>query len=79
LCDGSPAVLVGRGNSAGQAAVFLADSGGPVSVVSIRGPIRARHVTPLVDRIETHPRIDVYTNSQVTLPIADKTLNAVRT
>ena len=36
LCAGSPVVVAGGGNSAGQAAVFLAGAGCPVTVV-IRG------------------------------------------
>jgi thioredoxin reductase (NADPH) len=78
LCAASPVVVVGGGNSAGQAAVFLAGSGRPVSVV-IRGPDLSKSMSRyLVDRIEADPRIDVYTNSQVTRLDGDKTLTAVR-
>jgi thioredoxin reductase (NADPH) len=78
LCAGSPVVVVGGGNAAGQAAVFLADSGSPVSVV-IRGAELSKSMSRyLVDRIEAHPGIDVYTNSQVTRLDGDKTLDAVR-
>src|SRR6202049_1495950 len=37
LCATSPVVVAGGGNSAGQAALFLAAAGSPVTVV-IRGP-----------------------------------------
>jgi thioredoxin reductase len=36
-CAASPVVVAGGGNSAGQAAVFLAESGSPVTIV-LRGP-----------------------------------------
>src|ERR1700751_4013569 len=59
-------VIAGGGNSAGQAAMFLADSGNPVTLV-IRSPDIATHMSRhLVDRIQIHPRITVRTGSQVT-------------
>jgi thioredoxin reductase (NADPH) len=77
LCAGSPVVVVGGGNSAGQAAVFLADSGSPVRVI-IRGADLGKNMSRyLVDRIEAHPRIDVYANSQVTRLDGEKTLSSV--
>jgi thioredoxin reductase (NADPH) len=77
LCAGSPVVVVGGGNSAGQAAVFLAESGSPVSVV-IRGADLGKSMSRyLVDRVEAHPGINVYKNSQVTRLDGDKTLTEV--
>jgi thioredoxin reductase (NADPH) len=56
-CAGSPAVVAGGGNSAGQAALFLANTGSAVTVV-IRGPELAASMSRyLVDRIEADPRI----------------------
>jgi thioredoxin reductase (NADPH) len=78
LCAGSPVVVVGGGNSAGQAAVFLADSGSPVGVVIRGGDLGKSMSRYLVDRIEAHPRIRVYTNSQVTRLDGEKTLSLVR-
>jgi thioredoxin reductase (NADPH) len=64
-CAGSPVVVVGGGNSAGQAAVFLADKGSAVTVV-IRGPqLGASMSGYLVRRLESHSSIEVLTNSQV--------------
>jgi thioredoxin reductase (NADPH) len=78
LCAAGPAVVVGGGNSAGQAALFLAESGSPVSAV-IRGPdLGASMSRYLVDRIETDPRIEVRTNAQVTGLDGDRTLTSVR-
>jgi thioredoxin reductase (NADPH) len=71
-------VVVGGGNSAGQAAVFLAESGSPVTVV-IRGPdLNANMSRYLVDRIEAHELIDVRTNTKISGLDGDQTLSAVR-
>jgi thioredoxin reductase (NADPH) len=77
-CDASPVVVVGGGNSAGQAAMFLAESGSPVTVV-IRGPdLNANMSRYLVDRIAAHKRIDVRVNSQIAGIDGDETLSSVR-
>jgi thioredoxin reductase (NADPH) len=78
LCAGSPVVVVGGGNSAGQAALFLAESGSPVTVV-IRGhDLDASMSRYLVDRIEVEARIDVRTNTRITALDGDSTLTSVR-
>jgi thioredoxin reductase (NADPH) len=78
LCAGSPVVVVGGGNSAGQAALFLAESGSPVTVV-IRGhDLDASMSGYLVDRIEVEARIDVRTNTRITALDGDSTLTSVR-
>jgi thioredoxin reductase (NADPH) len=78
LCAGSPAVVVGGGNSAGQAAIFLADSGSSVTVV-IRGSDLGHSMSRyLVDRIQLHPRINVRLNAQVTALYGERNLSEVR-
>jgi thioredoxin reductase (NADPH) len=77
-CAQSPVVIVGGGNSAGQAAVFLAESGSPVTLVC-RGPdLNASMSRYLVDRIEAHQRINVRMNTKITGLQGDETLSAVR-
>jgi len=77
-CAQSPVVVVGGGNSAGQAAVFLADSGSPVTVV-IRGPdLNASMSRYLVDRIEGHDRIELRANTTVIDLDGDETLRSIR-
>ncbi len=62
---GSDVVVVGGGNSAGQAALHLADHARTVTVV-IRAPSLDRGMsTYLVERIARNPRIAVRTSSQV--------------
>jgi thioredoxin reductase (NADPH) len=56
LCAGAPVVVVGGGNSAGQAAMFLAESGSSVALI-IRGSDLGKNMSRyLVDRIEAHAR-----------------------
>jgi thioredoxin reductase (NADPH) len=56
IAPGDPVVIVGGGNSAGQAATWLADRGHPVTVV-IRGEGLASMSQYLVDRIAQQPAI----------------------
>jgi thioredoxin reductase (NADPH) len=58
-CIGSRIVVVGGGNSAGQAAMFLAQSATEVHIVARRG-LSATMSSYLVDRIDAHPRITVH-------------------
>ena len=77
-CAGSPVVVVGGGNSAGQAAVYLADSGSPVTVV-IRGPdLNASMSRYLVDRIEAHPGIYLRSDTSIVALEGGETLESVR-
>jgi thioredoxin reductase (NADPH) len=65
ILPGDPVVIVGGGNSAGQAATSLADSGHPVTVV-IRGDDLAVSMSQyLVDRIAGHSAITVMFHSAV--------------
>jgi thioredoxin reductase (NADPH) len=64
-CAPAPVVVVGGGNSAGQAALFLAESGSPVTIVIRRSDLGATMSRYLVDRIVEHPRIDVRPNTNV--------------
>jgi thioredoxin reductase (NADPH) len=78
ICAESPVVVVGGGNSAGQAALFLAESGSPVTIV-IRGPDLGKSMSRyLVDRIDADDRIEVRTNAQIISLGGDDTLSSVR-
>lgn len=78
MCSGSPVVVAGGGNSAGQAALFLAERGSPVTIV-VRGPDLATSMSRyLVDRIEADPRVEVRANTQITALDGDRALSAVR-
>jgi len=56
---GDPVVIVGGGNSAGQAAIWLADRGHPVTI-AVRGTDLAENMSRyLTDRITGRPDIEV--------------------
>jgi len=66
LCGEQEVALVGAGNSAGQAAVFLAGQGIKVWML-IRGPSLAATMSRyLVDRIESLTNIKVVTRAEIT-------------
>jgi thioredoxin reductase (NADPH) len=76
-CRGKTAVVVGGGNSAGQAAVFLSEHAAKVVLV-IRGADLARSMSRyLIARIEATANIEVLCQSEVTRLIGDDCLRAV--
>src|SRR6201996_4926118 len=65
LCRREEIVLVGGGNSAGQAAVFLRDYAAKICLL-VRGPSLAESMSQyLIDRIEATPNIEVLKNTEV--------------
>ena len=65
LCAGQEVALVGAGNSAGQAAVYLASQVAKVRMV-VRGESLAASMSRyLIDRIESAPNIEVLTRSEI--------------
>jgi len=65
IMPGDAVVIVGGGNSAGQAATSLADNGHPVTIV-IRGEGLAASMSQyLIDRIARHPAITIMSRSAV--------------
>ena len=77
-CAGSPVVVAGGGNSAGQAAVFLADQGNPVTVVIRGADLGASMSRYLVDRVENHPHIRVLDRTTVVALQGGQSLQAIR-
>jgi thioredoxin reductase (NADPH) len=76
VCAGSPVVVLGGGNSAGQAALFLAEHSS-VTIV-IRGGDLGRDMSAyLVERILADPRIDVRTSTVIDALEGDDHLTAV--
>jgi thioredoxin reductase (NADPH) len=65
LCEGEEVALVGGGNSAGQAVVFLAPKVKRLHLV-VRGPgLEASMSRYLIDRIASLPNVDLHTNTEV--------------
>ncbi len=77
LCAGSPTMVVGGGNSAGQAAIYLADSGSAVALVIRSSDLGSNMSRYLVDRIQAHPNVSVHLNTQVTGLHGERSLSAV--
>jgi thioredoxin reductase (NADPH) len=77
LCAGEEVAVVGGGNSAGQATMFLSRTARHVHVI-IRGPSLAATMSDyLVQRIETSPRITVHPLTEVTALEGDSLLRRV--
>ena len=64
-CSGSDVVVVGGGNSAGQAALYLSQVGSRVSIVIRRSTLSSSMSQYLIDRIAADPDIEVLTDTQV--------------
>jgi thioredoxin reductase (NADPH) len=65
LCNGSDVTVVGGGNSAGQAAIYLAQQGSRVSIAIRRSDFSQTMSRYLIERIEAHPRITVLASTEV--------------
>jgi thioredoxin reductase (NADPH) len=77
MCGPSPVVVVGGGNSAGQAAIFLSQGGCAVTLV-IRGSDLGKDMSRyLVERVEADPNITLRTRTTVAALDGDETLQAV--
>jgi thioredoxin reductase (NADPH) len=64
-CTGREVVVVGGGNSAGQAALFLAQQASRVSIAIRRDALEDTMSRYLIARIEADPAIEVLTGTQV--------------
>jgi thioredoxin reductase (NADPH) len=65
LCSGDPVAVVGGGNSAGQATVFLSHYASPVHLI-VREPDLSAHMSRyLIDRIERSPSVQVHLHTEV--------------
>jgi thioredoxin reductase (NADPH) len=64
-CENEDVIVVGGGNSAGQAAMDLANAGGRVTML-VRGDRLARSMSAyLVERLASHDRVDVRLRTEV--------------
>jgi thioredoxin reductase (NADPH) len=77
-CAAEPVIVVGGGNSAGQAAVFLSQNAADVTML-VRGPTLAATMSRyLVQRIEENSRIQVHYLSEITELVGADHLEQVR-
>jgi thioredoxin reductase (NADPH) len=77
LCRGEEVIVVGGGNSAGQAAVFLAQHAKRVHMVIRAGGLAETMSRYLIRRIEESPAIELRTHTEVTELAGDHHLERV--
>jgi thioredoxin reductase (NADPH) len=66
LCEGDEVIVVGGGNSAGQAAVFLAQTAKKVNMFVRSSGLAGSMSRYLIQRIEEHPLIELHTHTEIT-------------
>lgn len=64
-CENDPVLIVGGGNSAGQAAVFLAEHAADCRLMIRGGDLSKSMSRYLVDQLERDERLDIVTNAQI--------------
>jgi thioredoxin reductase (NADPH) len=77
MCAGAPVVVVGGGNSAGQAALFLARHTPRVRLLVRHGDLERDMSRYLAERIRSDSAIEVRVASEVRDLVGDDTLDAV--
>jgi thioredoxin reductase (NADPH) len=77
LCGGDEVVVIGGGNSAGQAAIFLAETAAKVYML-VRGKTLSETMSRyLTQRITTHPRIELHLETELVSLEGDSHLERV--
>ena len=77
LCRGSEVLVVGGGNSAGQAVMFLSDQTTRVLLLLRGGDLRKGMSSYLADRIEGASNIEVLSDAEISRMLGDQWLKAV--
>jgi thioredoxin reductase (NADPH) len=77
LCEGEEVIVVGGGNSAGQAAVFLSQSARKVHLLVRSGGLSETMSRYLIKRITENPNIELHVKTQITKLSGDGQLQEV--
>jgi thioredoxin reductase (NADPH) len=77
MCDGSHVAIVGGGNSAGQAAVFLSRKVRQVTLIIRRAELSQTMSRYLIDQIERIGNIELMPQSEVVELIGDRSVEAM--
>jgi thioredoxin reductase (NADPH) len=77
-CKSGRAAVVGGGNSAGQAAMFLADHSAGTTLLLRGGDLRKSMSDYLARRIENHPKIEVIRHVEVAVLHGDRAITGLR-
>jgi thioredoxin reductase (NADPH) len=74
VCDGTSVLVIGGGNSAGQAAVYLGQNNCRVTIAIRRSDLAQSMSQYLIERIEADPKIDLITGVEVQALAGDERL-----
>jgi thioredoxin reductase (NADPH) len=74
LCGGEEAAVVGGGNSAGQAAVFLSQTARKVHMLVRRNELSSTMSRYLIQRLTENPQIELHYNTEITAVEGDGAL-----
>jgi thioredoxin reductase (NADPH) len=77
LCAGDPVAVVGGGNSAGQAAVFLSRHAAQVTLIAREHDLSEYMSRYLIDQLERIPNVRIMLLAEVRELLGDDTLEAV--
>ena len=77
FCQNTEVVVIGGGNSAGQAAMYLSRTAAHVHLLVRSGSLAASMSSYLSSRLEADPRITIHYNTSMTELHGDTTLEAV--
>ena len=77
MCSGSSVAVVGGGNSAGQAALFLAEQTSRVLLLIRRGELAETMSRYLIDQVEAHDRIEVLPHTEVSGLLGEEQLEGI--
>jgi thioredoxin reductase (NADPH) len=77
FCARTEAVVIGGGNSAGQAAMYLSRAAAHVHLVVRGGSLAASMSSYLMQRLEADPRVTIHYHSQVTALHGEKWLEGI--
>src|SRR6201995_3261560 len=77
MCRGDPVVIVGGGNSAGQAAVFLSLHASRVPMVVREADLSENMSRYLIDRVQRIANVDIMLGTEIRELLGDRVLEAV--
>jgi thioredoxin reductase (NADPH) len=77
LCDGEDVIVVGGGNSAGQAAVYMSQSARKVYMLVRAGELSSTMSRYLIQRIEENPAIELHYRTEIVGMDGDTHLESV--
>jgi len=77
LCGDESVIVIGGGNSAGQAAVYMAQTAHKVHMLVRRGELSSTMSRYLIKRIEENPSIELHSNTEIVAMDGDDHLESV--